>query len=70
MREGTPRNNTGAAPPESSVPLGTGMVDVRGVLEAARDTSVEWHILEEESSTPEVNIPAGLAFIRQLEAGQ
>lgn len=70
MRDGTPRDNTGQAPAESSVPLGTGMVDVRGVLEAARHTSVDWHILEEESSTPEVNIPAGVAFVRQLEAEQ
>jgi sugar phosphate isomerase/epimerase len=68
MREGTERNNTGSAPPDTSVALGTGMVDIRGVLEAARDTSVEWHILEEESSQPEVNIPAGLDYIRTLEA--
>ena len=70
MREGTERNNTGAAPPDTSVALGTGMVDIRSVLEAARGTSVEWHIIEEESSTPEVNIPAGLAYIRQLEEAQ
>jgi len=68
MREGTERNNTGSAPEDTSVALGTGMVDIRGVLEAARDTSVEWHILEEESSQPEVNIPAGLSYIRTLEA--
>jgi sugar phosphate isomerase/epimerase len=70
MRPGTERNNTGSAPPDTSVALGTGEVDIRAVLEAARGTSVEWHIIEEESSTPEVNIPAGLAYIRQLEAGQ
>src|SRR5690606_38209692 len=68
MREGTERNDTGAAPPESSVALGTGMVDIAGVLEAARDTAVEWHIIEEESSQPEVNIPAGLEYIRTVEA--
>ena len=70
MRHGTERNNTGSAPPDTNVALGTGMVDIKGVLEAARGTSVEWHIIEEESSTPEVNIPAGLAYIRQLESGQ
>jgi sugar phosphate isomerase/epimerase len=70
MREGTERNFTGGAPPDTSVALGTGMVDIRSVLEAARDTSVEWHIIEEESSTPERNIPAGLAYIRELESAQ
>lgn len=68
MRIGTELNNTGTAPPDSSVALGTGMVDIKAVLEAARGTAVEWHIMEEESSTPEVNIPAGLAYIQQLES--
>jgi sugar phosphate isomerase/epimerase len=68
MRLGTERNNTGSAPPDTSVVLGTGMVDIKAVLVAARGTSVEWHILEDESSTPEVNIPLSLAYIRQLEA--
>ena len=67
MRLGTERNNTGEAPPDTSVVLGTGMVDIKAVLEAARGTAVEWHILEDESSTPEVNIPLSLAYIRQLE---
>jgi sugar phosphate isomerase/epimerase len=70
MREGTERNYTGRAPADSSVALGTGVIDIRAVLEAARASAVDWHILEEESSEPEVNIPAGLAYIRQLEAGQ
>ena len=68
MRQGTERNHTGSAPPDTSVALGTGMVDIKAVLEAARNTAVEWHIIEEESSTPEVNIPAGLAYVRQLES--
>jgi sugar phosphate isomerase/epimerase len=70
MRIGTERNHTGTAPDETSVALGTGMVDVKAALEAARGTTVEWHIIEEESAEPEINIPAGLAYIRQLESGQ
>ena len=70
MRAGTERNHTGRAPDDSSVALGTGLVDVKAALEAARGTSVEWHIIEEESAEPEVNIPAGLTYIRQLESGQ
>lgn len=70
MRALTEHRNTGSAPENTSVALGTGVVDIKGVLEAARDTSVEWHIIEEESTTPEVNIPIGLAYVRKLEAGQ
>lgn len=70
MKVGTERNYTGRAAPNSSVALGTGEVDLKSVLEASRGTSIEWHIIEEESSTPEVLIPEGLAYLRSLEAGQ
>ena len=67
MQAGTERNFTGNAPDETSVALGSGVIDIKGVLEAARDTSIEWHIIEEESHEPEQNIPAGLAYVRELE---
>lgn len=66
MKAGTPRNNTGGAPDDSSVALGSGVVDVKGVLEAARQSAITWHIIEEESSEPEKNIPAGFAFLKSL----
>lgn len=67
MKPGTERNLTGGAPDDSSVALGAGEVPVKEVLEAARDTSIEWHIIEEESPEPEKNIPAGLAYLKSLE---
>jgi len=67
MKPGTERNFTGGAPDDSSVALGAGEVPVKAVLEAARDTAVEWHIIEEESPEPEKNIPAGLAYLASLE---
>lgn len=69
MKTGTPHGTDGRAPADSSVALGTGEVDVKGVVEAARGTSVEWHIIEEESSDPGRNVPAGLAFLNGLAAG-
>lgn len=67
MLPGTPHDGTGGAPVEAKVVLGTGEVDIKGVLEAARDTSVEWHIIEDESAAPETNIPLSIEYIRQLE---
>jgi sugar phosphate isomerase/epimerase len=67
MKKGTERNLTGSAPDDSSVALGTGEVDVSGVMEAAKDTAIEWHIIEEESSAPEKNIPAGMAYLQSLK---
>jgi sugar phosphate isomerase/epimerase len=66
MKPGTERNLTGGAPDDSSVALGAGEVPVKAVLEAARGTAIEWHIIEEESPEPEKNIPAGVAWLKAL----
>jgi sugar phosphate isomerase/epimerase len=69
MKPGTKKDNTGHAPDDTSVALGTGEVDVKGVVQAARGTGVQWHIIEEESPDPDKNVPAGLAYLRSLAAG-
>jgi sugar phosphate isomerase/epimerase len=69
MKPGTKKDWTGHAPDDTSVALGTGEVNVKGVAQAARGTSVEWHIIEEESPEPEKNVPAGLAYLKSLAQG-
>jgi sugar phosphate isomerase/epimerase len=69
MKPGTKKDWTGHAPDDTSVALGTGEVNVKGVVEAARSTGVQWHIIEEESLEPEKNVPAGLAYLKSLASG-
>jgi sugar phosphate isomerase/epimerase len=69
MKPGTKKDFTGHADDSTSVALGTGEVNVKGVVEAARGTAVEWHIIEEESHDPDKNVPAGLAYLKSLAAG-
>ena len=69
MKPGTKKDWTGHAPDDTSVALGTGEVNVKGVVEAARNTGVQWHIIEEESPEPEKNVPAGLAYLKSLAKG-
>ena len=69
MKPGTKKDNTGHAPDDTSVALGSGEVNVKGVVEAARSTSVQWHIIEEESPDPDKNVPAGLAYLKSLSGG-
>jgi len=69
MKPGTKKDWTGHAPDDTSVALGTGEVNVKGVVEAARSTGVQWHIIEEESAEPEKNVPAGLAYLKSLAGG-
>lgn len=69
MKPGTKKDWTGHAPDDTSVALGSGEVNVKGVVDAARGTSVQWHIIEEESPEPDKNVPAGLAYLKSLAAG-
>ena len=69
MKPGTKKDHTGHAPDDTSVALGSGEVNVKGVVEAARATSVQWHIIEEESPDPDKNVPAGLAYLKSLAGG-
>ena len=69
MKPGTKKDFTGHAPDDTSVALGTGEVNVKGVVEAARKSGVQWHIIEEESLDPDKNVPAGLAYLKSLAAG-
>lgn len=69
MKPGTKKDWTGHAPDDTSVALGSGEVNVKGVVEAARGTAVQWHIIEEESPEPDKNVPAGLAYLKSLAAG-
>jgi sugar phosphate isomerase/epimerase len=48
------------------VALGSGQVDVRGVLVAARKIGIEWYIIEEESPEPLVNVPAGKKYLETV----
>lgn len=68
MKPGTKKDFTGHAADDTSVALGTGEVNVKGVVEAARGTAVQWHIIEEESPDPDRNVPAGLAYLHSLGA--
>ncbi|MEY4168652.1 MAG: sugar phosphate isomerase/epimerase family protein [Blastocatellia bacterium] len=66
MKKGTVGNLTGHAPDETSVALGTGQVDVKGVLVAGRKIGIEWYIIEEESPEPLINVPAGKKYLETV----
>lgn len=66
MKKGTVGDLTGHAPDETSVALGTGQVDLRGVLIAGRKIGIEWYIIEEESPEPLINVPAGKKYLEKI----
>ena len=53
--------------PDANVVLGTGKIDVDGIVKAGPKAGVEIHYLEDESATPVVNIPKSVAYYKALE---
>lgn len=67
MRQGVARNvHTGGANPDSTeVPVGSGQIDYRAVLRAARAVGVERYYVEDETADPFATMPQS---VRWLEA--
>jgi sugar phosphate isomerase/epimerase len=68
MRKGTPTGLlTGSSPVTNCVAMGTGQLDMPGILRAARKVGVEWYFIEDESPLSEQQIPQSLAYLRDLK---
>jgi sugar phosphate isomerase/epimerase len=68
MQRGTPTNDpTGQAPDEASVTLGTGTIDVPGVLKAATKARVKWYFVEDEHPEAVKQIPQSLEYLQRLK---
>jgi sugar phosphate isomerase/epimerase len=68
MKQGTATNvHTGSAPPdESEVPVGSGQIDYRAVLRAAREVGVEKYYIEDETSTPFATVPQSTRWLEAV----
>ena len=58
-------NDTG---PDAKVVLGTGTIDIAGVVKAGEAAGVEIHYLEDESRDPVAQIPQSIAYYKTLKA--
>jgi sugar phosphate isomerase/epimerase len=68
MKKGTPTNvNTGSAnPDEAEVPVGTGQIDYRGVLRAAREIGVDRYYVEDETAEPFRTMPLTVHWLERV----
>ena len=67
MKKGTATNDpTGAAPDDTNVPLGTGMIDYPSVLKAARDSGTRLFYIEDEHVNVVKQVPQTLQYLGGL----
>ncbi len=67
MKKGTVGNNTGHGDVEDNVVLGTGMIDIKGLLKKGKELGVTHMFIEDESSKVIKQVPESLAFLKSLE---
>jgi sugar phosphate isomerase/epimerase len=68
MAKGTPKDNTGHADVETNVVLGTGEVDIAGVVNRAKELGVvEYMFIEDECSRVVEQVPQSLEFLNGIK---
>ena len=65
--KGVKGNQTGQSDVETNVVLGTGQIDISGVVAAAKKLGLEYVFIEDESSKVMAQIPESLAYLRNLD---
>lgn len=67
LRKGVKGDFSGGTPIENDVALGTGQIDIAAVVKAAvKYSAIENYYIEDESKSVNVQVPASLAFLKQL----
>jgi sugar phosphate isomerase/epimerase len=67
LKKGTPRDLTGGTSPENDVALGTGELDIPGILRAAKKAGIAHYFIEDESSRIITQIPESIAYLKSLK---
>ncbi|MCC5936070.1 MAG: sugar phosphate isomerase/epimerase [Lunatimonas sp.] len=65
-KTGTPGTTDGTGDVETNVVLGTGDIDIAGIIRQAKKNGVEYLIIEDESSRSVSQIPQSVYFINQI----
>lgn len=66
LKKGTPKDLTGGTSTDNDVALGTGEVDIKGILIEGRKIGIAHYFIEDESSVVVDQIPKSIAYLRSL----
>ncbi len=67
MEKGVVGNNTGHEDVETNVVLGTGQVDIEGIVKRGRELGVEYMFIEDECSRVVEQVPQSLEFLKGIK---
>jgi sugar phosphate isomerase/epimerase len=67
LRKGTKKDLTGGTSQENDVPLGTGELDIPGILKEAKKVGIKHYFIEDESSNVIGQVPQSIKYLRGLK---
>ncbi len=67
LRKGVTKDLTGGTSTENDVALGTGEIDIAGILKAAKKIGIAHYFIEDESSRVNTQVPQSIAYIKSLK---
>ena len=67
MKKGIQKDLTGGTDVEFNVPLGTGQLDMEGILKVAKKIGIAHYFMEDESSAVVQQVPKSITYLRSLK---
>ncbi len=67
MKKGIEKNLTGNSNVENNVPLGTGQIDIAGILKEGKNIGIAHYFIEDESSAVVDQVPKSIAYLKSLK---
>ena len=67
LRKGVKKDLTGGTSQENDVVLGTGEIDIRGILKEAKKIGIKHYFIEDESSHVNLQVPQSIAYLKSLK---
>lgn len=67
MRKGTVKDLTGGTSVENDVSLGTGEIDIPGILKEAKKIGIKHYFIEDESNYVNEHVPQSIAYLKSLK---
>lgn len=67
MRKGTVKDLTGGTSTDNDVVLGTGEIDIPGILKEAKKIGIKHYFIEDESNYVNEHVPQSIAYLKSLK---
>ena len=67
LKKGATKDLTGLTSPENDVPLGTGEIDIRGILIEGEKIGIKYYFIEDESNQVNIQVPESIRYLKSLK---